>query len=169
MTGIQLKLHTLAASPWFLTLSIGWDQRISSAHSWPCPSVGGWVWGQWGLDKFMSSPFLTIPWYLPSNGYWPLKSICRRSPTQACINLHPKSQTGAELVLVGLSFILVTWWIWCLWYIQSLISENGPMVNLKISLIDRNKCNSSSKQWLSPPNSALLLVFSISVNVTSGH
>lgn len=56
--GILGKMHTLATFPWFLESSIGWDQRISPAHLWPCPSVGVEVW--------ISSEAL-LSWYSPDN------------------------------------------------------------------------------------------------------
>lgn len=93
---------------------------------------------QWRVrfDKVTSSSFLILPWHLSSNEYCPWKWICRRSSTQAWTNLQPV-QTGAELVLVSLSFVFIICWIWCVWYTQSPNSENG----LKINLINRNKCN----------------------------
>ena len=125
-----------------------------------CDSALLWR-GRGRLDKFTSSPFLTLPWHLPSNRYcWPWKQICRRSSTQACTNLHPSSLTRTELVSVVLSLILVTYWIWCLWYIQSLTSENSLRVSLTISLLDRNKMQGQF-QTVSP-NSQLCSFASLS-------
>lgn len=111
----------------------------------------------------MSSPSLVLPWHLPSNGSW--KHICRRSPTRARTSRHPRSLTGTELVLVVLSFILITYWIWCLWYIQSHLREFSH--GLSKDQPHGNKYHSNSKQRLFPPSSASLLVFPISVNATS--